>query len=295
MPRFLKHFSMTLVTSLSRPGRIFGSASRIVTLVPRSASIDANSQPITPPPMMAARFGSSLIERNSSEVITILPSTSKPGQRAGHRARRQHDGVAGELEVARAAARHGDPLAGVQPAVAVEHGDLAALEQRAEPGDEPVDDLVLAGRARRDQSIDASPALMPYSDGLVHVEVGGRRLEQLLGRDAPDVEAGAAEPALLDHGDVQPRRRAVERRGVAAGTAADDDDVVVLSRGDHLRVVRVRARSDFGLYRSDRRPRLGRRACPGHCCCWAWRLAGRPAAWRRISTTASVLGRPPPE
>ena len=52
------------------------------------------------------------------------------GQRAGHRARRQHHRVAGELEVARAAARHGDALAGVQPPVAVEHRDLAALQQR---------------------------------------------------------------------------------------------------------------------------------------------------------------------
>ena len=235
MPRPLKLFSMTLVTSLSRPGRIFGSASRIVTLVPRSASSEANSQPITPPPMMAARFGSSLIDRNSSEVITILPSTSKPGSVRGTEPGRQHHGVAGELEVARCAARHGDPLAGVEPAVAVEHGDLAALQQRAEARDQPVDDLVLAGQRRRpvDRGLAGVDAVLRR---LVHVEVGGGRLEQLLGRDAPDVEAGAAEPALLDHGDVQPRRGPVERRGVAAGTAADDDDVVVISRGDHLRV-----------------------------------------------------------
>ena len=79
---------------------------------------------------------------------------------------------------------------------------------------------------------------------LVDVEVGGRRLEQLLGRDAPDVEAGAAEPALLDHGDVQPGRRPVEGGGVATGTTPDDDDVVVISRGDHLRVARVGGRAE---------------------------------------------------
>ena len=70
--------------------------------------------------------------RNSSDVITILPSTSKPGSVRGTEPGGQDDGVAGELDVARAAAGHGDALAGVQPAVAVEHGDLAALEQRAE-------------------------------------------------------------------------------------------------------------------------------------------------------------------
>ena len=67
--------------------------------------------------------------------------------------------------------------------------------------------------------------------------------------------------------DVQPGRRAVERGGVAAGPAADDDDVVVLGRGDHLqRCRRPCVGSRFGLYR----------ACPagsdrsGCYCCWAW-------------------------
>ena len=44
----------------------------------------------------------------------------------------------------------------------------------------------------------------------------------------PTLQAGAAELALLDDGDVEPGRRAVQRRGVAAGTATDDDDVEVL-------------------------------------------------------------------
>ena len=77
------------------------------------------------------------------------------GQRAGHRARGQHDGVAGELEVAGGAAGHGDPLAGVEAAVAVEHRDLAALQQRAEPGHEAVDDRVLAGE--RGAPVDRRP------------------------------------------------------------------------------------------------------------------------------------------
>ena len=129
---------------------------------------------------------------------------------------------------------------------------------------------------------------------LVHVQVGGGRLEELLGRDAPDVEAGAAEPALLDHGDVQPGRRAVERGGVAAGSAPDDDDVVVISRGDHLRVACWAARGAIRTLPVDRVALVRARASRVYCCCWAcaWWTAG---AWRRISTTASVLGRPPPE
>ena len=54
---FLKLRTTTLATSLSSPGRIFGSASRIVTWAPRSANAEANSQPIAPPPMTATRSG----------------------------------------------------------------------------------------------------------------------------------------------------------------------------------------------------------------------------------------------
>ena len=53
----LKLRTTTLATSASRPGRILGSASRIVTLAPRSANVDANSQPIAPPPTTTTRSG----------------------------------------------------------------------------------------------------------------------------------------------------------------------------------------------------------------------------------------------
>ena len=79
MPRFLNDRSTTWAASLSTPGRIFGSASSTVTWVPRSDIIEANSQPIAPPPMTTAVAGTSGIDSTSSEVMTILPSMSKPG------------------------------------------------------------------------------------------------------------------------------------------------------------------------------------------------------------------------
>ncbi len=79
MPRFLKERSTIEVTSLSQPGRILGSASRIVTWAPRSLIIDANSQPMAPPPMTTAVAGTDGIDSTSSEVMTTVPSTSKPG------------------------------------------------------------------------------------------------------------------------------------------------------------------------------------------------------------------------
>ena len=64
--------------------------------------------------------------------------------------------------------------------------------------------------------------------GAGHVAVHRRRLEQLLGRDATPVQAGAADLLLLDHGDVETGRRAVQSGRVAARSPADDHDVVVV-------------------------------------------------------------------
>ena len=54
-----------------------------------------------------------------------------------------------------------------------------------------------------------------------------RGVEQRLGRDAADVEAGAAEGlALLDHRDLQAELGGADGADVAPGASADDDDIV---------------------------------------------------------------------
>ena len=50
----------------------------MVTSVPRSLIIEANSQPIAPPPITMADAGSSGIESNSSEVTIRRSSIGKP-------------------------------------------------------------------------------------------------------------------------------------------------------------------------------------------------------------------------
>ena len=97
----------------------------------------------------------------------------------------------------------------------------------------PVDHLLLAGlRAReverRDAGVDAEVG--GALDGAQHLG----RLEELLGRDAPAVQAGAADPALLDQGDVQPGRRSVERGRVAGRPSTEDHDVELLGQDGHL-------------------------------------------------------------
>ena len=140
---------MTCVRSLSRPGRILGRASRIVTWVPRSLIIEANSQPITPPPMIAARFGHLGHREHLVGGHHDLAVHLEAGEGARQRPGGEHDGVGGELEVARLATRDRDLATCVQPAVAVEHGDLATLQHRAEPTDQAGDDRVLAGQRHR--------------------------------------------------------------------------------------------------------------------------------------------------
>ena len=79
---FLKLRTTTLATSVSRPGRIFGRPSRIVTFEPRSANVLANSQPMAPPPMTIIRSGtrSSI---STSSLVMIGPPGSKPGMVRG--------------------------------------------------------------------------------------------------------------------------------------------------------------------------------------------------------------------
>ena len=62
---------------LSILASIEGNASSIVTLVPRAENIEANSTPITPPPIMARLLGTFSKLKSSSLVST--PSLSSPG------------------------------------------------------------------------------------------------------------------------------------------------------------------------------------------------------------------------
>lgn len=54
-----------------------------VTFTPKSASIDAHSTPIAPPPAIRIDAGSSSISSASSDVITYSPSTANPGRTRG--------------------------------------------------------------------------------------------------------------------------------------------------------------------------------------------------------------------
>ena len=75
----------------------------------------------------------------------------------------------------------------------------------------------------------------PHRGGLADPveERAGR--DQRLRRDAADVQAGAAEELLLDHGHLLAELREPDGAHVAGRTGADDDDLLLLSHGTNLR------------------------------------------------------------
>ena len=228
-----------------------------------SASIDANSAPITPPPMMATRAGSvveleHVVGRQHPGAVEVeARQRTRVGAGGEHQVGALHLGPVGESHPVRG--RVGDlaPLA--------EHGDLAPLQQGLEALGQPVDDLALAGlRAgqveRGDPGVDAEVG-SPL-DRAQHL--GG--LEKLLGRDATPVQAGPADPTLLHECDVEPRRRAVERGRVARRTATQDHDVELLGQDGHL-LEFTGAAQERATRPSHAEPRHSSRRNPdfGHC------------------------------
>ena len=87
MPRFPNAFASSLAASSSSCGISVGSISTIVTSLPKRLKIEANSQPMMPPPRTTSRRGTSVWE--SSPVESTQRGESRPGigGRTGIRAR----------------------------------------------------------------------------------------------------------------------------------------------------------------------------------------------------------------
>ena len=104
--------------------------------------------------------------------------------------------------------------------------DLVLLEQERDAVDVRRHGVVLVLEHRRQIELrlhlDAERGEIML--GLVH-HLGG--MQQRLGGNAADIEAGAAEGLLLlDHRGLQAELRGADRAHIAAGAGADDDEVV---------------------------------------------------------------------
>ena len=149
--------------------------------------------------------------------------------------------------VAAAGRGHGDPAVGAEAAAAVEERDLVALQQLRDAAGELLHHGVLALEHGRD--VDARAFDRDAVRGVVvlQVVVMLAGVEQGLGRDAADVEAGAARRRLavlagelVDAGRLQAELRGADRGDVAAGAGADDDDVEFFA---HFLIPCIRARA----------------------------------------------------
>src|SRR5262245_1848547 len=119
-----------------------------------------------------------------------------------------------------------------QAAVAVDHVDLAAGDRALQALPEPVDHLVLVGVDPR--HVDAvEPGPDAERLGLVRLVSDLRGVQEGLGRDAPPVQAGAADPVPLDERDALAELSRSQRAGVAATAPPENDDVVPVAAVRH--------------------------------------------------------------
>jgi hypothetical protein len=100
---------------------------------------------------------------------------------------------------AAAGARHFDRLAVEDAGPAAHHLHAVLLQQRADAAGQALDDAVLPGRPCDSMSMLGAAARMPSGETLARVVAGLveflGRVDQRLGRDAADVQAGAAQLA----------------------------------------------------------------------------------------------------
>src|SRR5690625_4524330 len=83
IPFFSSCFCAAWEMVMSSVGKIWSAYSRTVTFTPKSASMDAHSIPITPPPTIKIDVGKVFIFKASVELITVEPSMSRPGNVLG--------------------------------------------------------------------------------------------------------------------------------------------------------------------------------------------------------------------
>ena len=110
--------------------------------------------------------------------------------------------------------------------------DLVLLHQELDALGQLLDHRILAphhGLEVDRESLDLDAVVAEFLRR--HMVVVGR-LQQGLGRDAPDVQAGAAQgAAFLDDGRLEAQLRRPDGGDVAARAAADDDQVIRIAHG----------------------------------------------------------------
>src|SRR5260221_3523958 len=143
-----------------------------------------------------------------------------------HAAGGEQDALRLERFFRAALVRDFDGMAVDQPAEALHDFDLVFLHQVGDARSELAHDLALALHHRAEIEPDVAGDDAVRGEPLLReMEMFARR-QQRLARDAPDVEAGAAERFVLLHdGGFEAELRGADRGDVTAGAASDDDEL----------------------------------------------------------------------
>ena len=123
-------------------------------------------------------------------------------------------------------------LAGARDlARSAEHRDLVLLQQEVDALGVAVDGFLLEAHHLRE--VDAGLGLDAHlREGVLRFGIKLRGVQQRLGGNAADVEAGAAMAgALLDHCHLEAQLGRADGADIAAGAGADDGDVELVRHG----------------------------------------------------------------
>ena len=260
MPRLPNCFASSFAASASSCGISVGSISMIVTSEPNRLKIDANSQPMIPPPRTTSRRGTSVWARRPVESTQRGESSPSIGGRSGNsRSRRSRC-----LKVTSSPPSTAIVFASVKRPAPLTHSTPFALKQARDAAGHLLDDARLPLVRRREVELrlaDLDAELREASLGLLDRERG---LHPRLRRDAADAQARAAELGLLlDADGLRAELRGADRGGVAARAAAQDGDVTF------HRLLLVVPRSilcgDAALDAGSTRRGSRRRSCHGGC------------------------------
>ena len=222
IPRLPNCFASSFDASASSCGISVGSISMIVTSLPKRWKIDANSQPMMPPPSTTSRFGTSVCASSPSESTHAVGIEALDRRTQRERARRDDRLLEGDV----LPALDGDRVRVLERAGALDPLDAVRLEERGDAGRHLLDDAVLPLVRLAEFELEAAELHAELVEGVLGLLQRERGLHPGFRRDAPDTKAGAAELGLtLDAGDLRAELRSPDRGRVTTWPSSENGDV----------------------------------------------------------------------
>ena len=194
----------------------------IVTSEPKRRMIDANSQPMIPPPSTTSRLGTSVCASRPVESTQRGESSPSIGGRSGN----EPVATIACWNVTSSPPSTAIVFASLKRPVPLTHSTPFVLKRLATPDGHLLDDAVLPLVRRGEVERRLTDLDAELGEGLLGLLDREGGLHPGLGRDAADAQAGAAELGLLLDADrLGAQLGRADRCGVAARAASEDGDV----------------------------------------------------------------------